>query len=175
MKKTIFQISSFYLTFVFCLISYGANSQNLKSTKTTRIEAKKIERNQNYQDLVTSLESRRFMIGMENQLTQIGNRTGLSPVLNYIMVDSSSCVWQSEFDDIISAYDDKVISKVEGRIESWKLVKVSKNLSCNMRFIMVTNNGPYQVFVTINSDKTASGNLSSAKTNFSFYGKIVIL
>jgi hypothetical protein len=171
MKKSILQISSLFLTFVFCWISYVANSQDLKSTKTTRKEARKVERAIDYQGLGVSLERRRFVIEMEYQLNLNQNQTRLNPMLNFIMVDSSSCVLESE-SDIFSAFF-RGVSKVEGSIDSWKLVKNNKNLSYYIQFIMFTDNGRYQVSITINSDKSASGNLNISDTNFSFYGQIV--
>jgi hypothetical protein len=172
MKKSRFKINRLFLTFVFCCITVGANSQNLESTKATRKEERKVERSINYHDLGISLERRRFTIEMENQLKQNGNKTGMNPLLNFIMVDSLNCVWQSELEDIPSDFF-KSVSKVEGRIDNWKLVKNNKNFSYYMQFKMVTDNGWYQASVTINSDKSASGNINNSKFNFSFYGRIV--
>jgi hypothetical protein len=94
----------------------------------------------------------------------------LNPMLNTIKVDTSSCVFQSEFTNIVSDLN-RVVSKVEGSIDGWKLVKDIKHLGYYLQFRMFTDNGLYYVSMSINSDKTTSGNLTSKGTNFAFYGR----
>ena len=171
MKKSIFKISGLFLTFVFCFSSNAANSQNLKSTKTARKEGRKVELAKDYQGLGTYLERRRFVFEMESQLKPNGTKTGLNPMLNFIMVDSASCVLESE-SEIFSNFFKKV-SKVGGRIDSWKLAKDNKNLSYYLQFIMNSDDGRYQVSMSIYPDKSASGNLNSSNINFAFTGRIV--
>jgi hypothetical protein len=153
-------------------ISYIGNSQDIKSNRKARKEVRKAEMIVNYKALGASLETKKFVFEMEYILNQSGTKKKLIPMLNFIMIDTSSCVWQSESTDIISDLY-RAVSKVEGSIDSWKLVKDIKHLSYFLQFKMFTDNGLYHVTISINSDKTASGNLNSIRSNFAFYGRIV--
>jgi hypothetical protein len=173
MKKSISTTNSIILTLALCLITYGANSQELKSKKKSMKEADKVERETNFKELGSALEKKRFLVEMEYQLDRNQNKMNLNPMQNFISVDSSNCVLQSESDNLLVTLK-KYVSKVEGRTENWKLKKNEKNLSYYIQFIMATYDGPYRVYMTVNSDKTASGNLTSPYINFSFYGKLAI-
>lgn len=171
MKKSVFKIIIIFLILGLNCISIIGNPQDLKLNKKEKKEVRKAERLKDYEALGTLLERRKFLLEMDYQLYG-QNKTRLNPMLNTIKVDTSSCVFQSEFTNIVSDLN-RVVSKAEGSIDGWKLVKDIKHLGYYLQFRMFTDNGLYYVSVSINSDMTTSGNLTSKGTNFAFYGRIV--
>jgi len=60
------------------------------------------------------------------------------------------------------------------RVGSHGTVKLGRTLPCSyLQFIMNTDDGRYQVSMSIYPDKSASGNLNSSNINFAFTGRIV--
>jgi hypothetical protein len=173
MRKSILKISSFFLILGLSSISIIGISQETKLPKKERKDARKAEMFKSYQGLGVSLEMKRFVLEMDYQTNQNQNKTRLNPMSNFIMVDTSSCVFQNESTNIISDLD-KVVSKVEGSIDGWKLAKDIKHLSYYLQFRMFTDNGLYYVSMSINYDKSVSGSLTSKGTVFGFYGRIVM-
>lgn len=154
-------------------ISCIGNSQDIKSERKTRKEVREAEMIVKYKALGASLETKEFVLEMEYILNGAGNRKKLNEMLNYIMIDSSTCVWQSESTDIFTDLF-RDVSKVEGSIDGWKLIKDIKHLSYFLQFRMFTDNGLYHVTTSINSDKTISGTIRGIRDSFTFYGRIVI-
>lgn len=172
MKKSILQNSCLYLVMALCMMPYIASSQEL--SKSSRKESKKIERQKDYADLGRRLGNRRFIVEMEYLLQDQGNKMNVDPMLNYLLIDSSRCVLSSESENILILLK-KHVSTLDGETASWKLSNNDKNFSYYIQYVMVTENGRYYVFLTVNSDRTVTGNLTSSDTKFSFYGKVVSL
>ncbi|MCX6333391.1 MAG: DUF4251 domain-containing protein [Bacteroidia bacterium] len=134
-------------------ISCIGNSQDIKSERKARKDLREAEMLRNYNALGASVERKNFVIEMEYILDDSGNRKKLNQMLNYILIDSTSCVWQSESSDINTDLF-KTVSKVEGTIDTWKLAKNNKHSSYFLQFKMFTDNGLYHLTMSINSDKT---------------------
>lgn len=160
------------LLIICCGMSLICNSQDIKSARKAQKEAREAEMILNYKAIGISLEARKFLLEMEYILEESGASKKLNRVLNYIMINSSSCTWQSDFTDISTDLFKKV-SKVEGSIDGWKLAKDDKRSYYFLQFKMFTDNGIYYVSLSINSDKTISGKVDGVRDSLAFMGRIV--
>jgi hypothetical protein len=159
---------------IICLGIFNiGNSQDIKAERKARKEAKEAEMTIDYKALGASLEAKKWVLEMEYILDASGNTKRLNQMLNYILIDSSTCVWQSESDNIFTDLF-RSVSKVEGKIDGWKLAGDTKRLNYFLQFKMFTDNGLYHVIISINSDKTVSGTISAIRDRFTFGGRIVI-
>jgi len=161
------------LLFVCLCTSLTGISQNGKSERNARKEAKDAVLSANYKALGASLMKQKFTLEMEYILVGSGNSKKLNMMLNYIMIDSSKCYWQSDAQDIPTDLFKKV-SKVEGSIDGWKLINDDKHKSYFLEFKMFTDNGLFYVTASIHSDKTVSGNISGTRDRFTYSGRIVV-
>jgi hypothetical protein len=165
-------MSRIILLFLCLGIAYAGNSQDVKSERKARKELRDFERMADYKALGASIEAKNFVIEMEYILTESGNSKKVNQIFNYIMIDSSSCFWQSESSDINTDLF-KTVSKVEGTTDGWKLEKDNKHLKYFLQFKMFTDYGIYNVIASITSDKSVSGNVSGIRNRFNFSGRIV--
>lgn len=161
------------LLFVCISIFLTGISQNVKSERNARKEAKDAVLTANYKALGASLAKMKFSLEMEYILVGSGNSKKLNMMLNYIMIDSLKCYWQSDSQDIPTDLFRKV-SKVEGTIDGWKLINDDKHKSFFLEFKMFTDNGLFYVTASIHSDKTVTGNISGTRDRFTYSGRIVI-
>jgi hypothetical protein len=160
-----------FLIFFFGISCTGF-SQDSKSERNARKDAKEALLVANYKALGASLAKKKFVLEMEYILVGSGNSKKMNQMLNYIMVDSSKCYWQSDSQDIPTDLFRKV-SKVEGSIDGWKLIKDDKHKSFFLEFKMFTDNGLFYVTASIHSDKTVSGNINGTRDRFTYSGRIV--
>jgi len=174
MKKSITTARRYFLILGLSWISIIGNSQVIKSNQKERKELREAEMMMNYKAIGASLEAKKFLLEMEYILEESGTSKKLNRVLNYIMIDTSRCVWQNEFTDINTDLFRKV-SKVEGSIDGWKLVKDNKRSYYFLQFKMFTDNGIFYISLSINSDKTISGKIDGVRDSFAFMGRIVTL
>ena len=149
------------------------NSQDINSERKARKEAKEADIIATNKALGASLEAKNFLLEMEYILDASGNNKKLNQMLNYIMIDSTSCVWQSESAEIFTDLF-RYVLKAEGRIDGWKLEGNNNHTSYFLQFKMFTDNGLYHVTSSINNDKTASGTISGVRDSFTYSGRIVI-
>ena len=158
---------------VVCLgVFYVGNSQDIKSSRKARKEVRKNEMILNYDAFGASIESKKFLLEIENIQYHGHTEKKMNPMENFIKIDSSSCVWRSESDDIPTDLMKKV-SKVVGSIDGWKLEKNIKHLEYFLQFRMFTDNGLYRVTVNFYPDKTFSGTINGIRDTFNFYGRFV--
>jgi hypothetical protein len=153
-------------------ISLTGHSQEGKSERNSRKDAKEALLVANYKALGASLAKREFILEMEYILVGSGNSKKMNQMLNYIMIDSLKCYWQSDSQDIPTDLFRKV-TKVEGSIDGWKLINDDKHKSYLLEFKMFTDNGLFYVTASIHSDKTVSGNINGTRDRFTYSGRIV--
>jgi hypothetical protein len=169
MKKTIkkFHILVFFLGIT--MISGYSYSQDLKTDKQARKNARKLERELDFHNLGSLLESRKFVLKIE-QDTNDGNLQ-LNSQLNYLKIDSLISYFQTEhkYSFLLRQVPDQII---EGKVERWNLVKDNKHFSYHLDFKMSTWFGLFTVFMIIESDKITSGSIILKEDTFSFYGHI---
>jgi hypothetical protein len=154
-------------------ISLTGNSQDVKSERNARKEAKEAVISANYKALGASLAKKKFSLEMEYILVGSGNSKKMNQMLNYIMIDSSKCYWQSDSQDIPTDLFKKV-SKVEGSIDGWKLINDDKHKRYFIEFKMFTDNGLFYVTASIHSDKSISGDINGTRDRFTYSGRIVV-
>ena len=159
---------------IICIgISLTGNSQDVKSERNSRKEAKEAVIAANYKALGAALTKKKFVLEMEYILVGSENSKKLNQMLNYIMIDSLKCYWQSDAQDIPTDLFRKT-SKVEGSIDGWKLINDDRHKSFFLEFKMFTDNGLFYVTASILSDKTVSGNISGTRDRFTYSGRIVV-
>ena len=162
-----------FILILCCGISLTGNSQAVKSERNARKEAKEAVIAANYKALGASLVKKKFSLEMEYILVGSGNSKKLNMMLNYIMVDSLKCYWQSDSQDIPTDLF-RTVSKVEGSIDGWKLINNDKHKSYFLEFKMFTDNGLFYVTASIQSDKTVTGNINGTRDRFTYSGRIVV-
>jgi hypothetical protein len=159
---------------IICIgISLTGYSQGAKSERNAKKDAKEAVLTANYKALGAALAKKKFSLEMEYILVGSGNSKKLNMMLNYIMVDSLKCYWQSESQDIHTDLF-KTVSRVEGSINGWKLINDDKHKSYFLEFKMLTDNGLFYVTASIHSDKTVSGNINGTRDSFTYSGRIVV-
>ena len=95
MKKFGFNISNLILVLGLCFISSYGYSQDINISKQDYKEAKKAESYTNFQMLDTLLMNKEFVLEADFLEDQYGNRVNVTPVLNFIRVDSAKAVIQT--------------------------------------------------------------------------------
>ena len=161
-----------FLVLVCLGVFYVGNSQDIKSGRKARKELRRNEKILNYSAFGASIESKRFLLEIDNIQSHTNNKKKMNPMLNFIKIDSSSCVWRSESNDIPTDLM-KTVSKVEGSIDDWKLEKDIKHLGYFLQFKMFTDNGLFHVTVYFYPDKTFSGTINGVRDTFNFYGRFI--
>jgi hypothetical protein len=168
MKKLTTNLGFLVLTIGFCLITHNSNSQDSKLTRQEQKEAKRAEMYSNYQVLDTLLERKKFVLKADFLNNQYGNRIHVIPTLNFVKVDASNAVLQIGSNNNLG-YNGVGGITAEGKLDSWKLVKDSKNLSYYIQFSAVTNIGVYDVSMIISADKSALATITGLRGGMLIY------
>ena len=169
MKTSKILSGSLFFILGFCLIADICYAQDLKINKQERKEARKTEKGIEYLEVGTLLESRKFVLKLEQELSRMNIE--INPQLNFLRIDSLDCIYETEHKYYILL---RLVEEnpLKGKIDNWKLVKDDKHLSYHLQFKMVTRIGLFDVFMTVRSDKTATGSIILKENNFPFYGRI---
>jgi hypothetical protein len=172
MKTSIFKIGTLFLLLGFCLEPEICYSQDAKINKQERKEAKKTEKGIEYLELGTKLESRKFVLRLEQELSKMNIE--INPQLNFLSIDSLDCIYETEHKYYILL---RLVEEnpLKGKIDNWKLVKDDKHFSYYLQFKMITRIGLFDVFMTIRTDRTATGSINLKENTFPFYGRIFLL
>lgn len=161
-----------FLIVVFLGIFNLAGAQETKSKRAERKNARNIERLVNYNTLGAHIESRRFILEIENLIYPSGFVQPKNLLHNYISIDSTICVWQSGTNDIPTDLF-SLVSKAQGSVDGWKLKRDDMRYRYFLEFRMFTDNGLYRVTVDFNQDRTFSGTINGIRDTFVFDGTFV--
>ncbi len=159
MKKFGFNISNLILVLGLCFISSYGYSQDINISKQDQKEAKKAESYTNFQMLDTLLMNKEFVLEADFLEDQYGNRVNVTPVLNFIRVDSAKAVIQTG-SNIYLGYNGVGGVTAEGTIRQWKITKNFKNLSYYVRFSISTTLGFYDVNLFVTADNYARATIT---------------
>jgi len=168
MKKLVLFKGSLFLTIGLFLITYNSYGQDKKLARLEHKEARRAELLANFQVLDTLLEGKAFVLKADFLQNQYGDRIDVTPVLNFIRVDSTDAVLQTG-SNYRYGYNGVGGVTAEGRISSWKLIKDIRNLSFNIRFSIITNIGVYDVFMTLNADNNARATITGLRRGMLTY------
>ncbi len=156
--------------FIFLFILSGITSaQDNKSDRFDRREARKAERELAYRDLGKLLEGKKFTLKLEQKIGD--ENMDINSQLNYLKIDSMTCYFQTEHKYFLLMRQVQG-NVIEGKIDQWKLVKKDKNYGYHLQFKIITWIGLFNVFMMIESDKTASGSIILKENTFNFQGHI---
>ncbi len=167
MKKLTINLGSLFLTIGFCMITYNSSSQD-KLSKQEQKETRKAELNANYLVLDTLLERKSFVLEADFLNNQYGNRIHVTPMINFLRVDSSNVVLQIGSNYNLG-YNGVGGITAEGSIGRWRLVKDPKNLNYFLQFNALTNIGSYDISMTVNADNFAQATISGLRGGLLIY------
>jgi hypothetical protein len=159
MKKLILNRSSLFLTIELCLISLNSYSQDIQLDRNEKKEIRKAQMQANFQILDSLLQRKSFVIEADVLENKYGDRIHVSPVLNFIRVDSTNAVLQTGSNTGF-AYNGVGGVTAEGRINRWQVVKNFKSLSYYLRFTVETSIGVYDVSMTLTADNNVRATIT---------------
>lgn len=151
MKKSTFIIRSLFLAIGLFWISTNSYSQDVKLTRQERKEAHRAEMEANFHALDTLLHDKSFVLEADFLENRYGVKIPVTSILNFIRVNRSNAVLQT---GTSSGFGTNGVGGVtaEGNIGKYKVGRDVKNLSHTLQFSVITNIGPYDVFMTINAN-----------------------
>ena len=159
MKKYRFITGNLILAIGLCLISFNGYSQDLKLSGQDQKEARKAENYADFQRLDTLLMRKEFVLEADFLEDQYGNRVNVTPVLNFIRVDSTKAVLQTG-SNIYLGYNGVGGVTAEGALNQWEVTRDAKNLSYFVRFSVSTNIGFYDVSMFVTADNYARATIT---------------
>lgn len=178
MKKFALFIYSLFLTLGISLISFNSYGQNMKVnndvqlTRKEKKEAKKAELMANFDVLNNLIEHKSFIITAYMLENKYGDRIQVTPVLNFIRVDSTMAVLQTGSNNGF-IYNGVGGVTAEGRINGWKVIKNFKNLSYYIHFTVESNIGTYDVSMYVSSDNVVRAEITGTTPgNLVYDGRI---
>lgn len=170
-KTALIRIYLFLFTGFFLLSGYS-HSQDQKLTKEERKEAKKMEEAQNFLDIGALLDGRKFVLRLEHDLSSSSMQ--INSQYNFLQVDSVTCKFYTEhkYYVLLRQVTD---SPIIGKLEKWELTKDTKRLNYTLKFRMNTWFGLFRVYMTIEPDRTATGDITVENNHFEFRGYVSTL
>ena len=175
MKNSIIYRWVLFLAVGLFLISHDGYSQEVKFNKQERKEAREMVRYANFHLLDSLLESKRFVLEADYLQNQYGDRIIVTPLLNFIKVNSSDIVLQTGT-SIERGFNGVGGVTAEGRVGTYEVIRNLKNLSYYLKFTVLSNLGPYDVSITVNSDNRARATISGLSRGKLIYeGRLVTL
>jgi hypothetical protein len=154
MKTMKMKFGSLFLVIGFFLFSNNSFSQDIKATRLEQKEAIKAAKIANFNVLDSLFKAKSFVLEANFLEDKYGNRIPVSPIVNFIKVNSAEGVLQTG-SNWWTGYNGVGGVTAEGSVSKWKVIKNYKNLSYTLQFTLFTNLGIYDVFMTVNSDNRA--------------------
>jgi hypothetical protein len=148
------------------MISVSGFSQDSKLTRQEKKALRKAENEVNFHILDSLLNSRRFILVADFLQNKYGDRISVVQALNFVRVDVTGGVLQTGSN---SGYGSNSVggATAEGSLSSYSIDRNTKSMSFNVRFVLNTQIGHYDVFMTV-----TSGNYATATISGSLPGKL---
>lgn len=173
MKNLKLKLGCLILVSGLCFIFLNGNSQDSRLSKQERKAVKNSEMIRDFQILDTLFKARNFVLEANFLQNQYGDMINVTPVLNFIRVDSSNVVLQTGT-NVNSGYNDVGGVTAEGNMVNYKINKNFKNLNYNLRFSVMTNIGPYDVSIQVGQGNSARATITGLTRGKLIYeGRIV--
>ena len=164
MKTINLNIGNLFLLTALLLISAPGYSQDKKLSRQERKELRQAEMTANFNFLNDLVQSRRFVIEADYLENKYGDKVPVSPMINFIMVNSSDGVLQTGSNFRIG-YNGVGGVTAEGTIGDFEFEKNFKNLSYTVKFDILTNLGAYDIIMTVYSDFRARATISGVTSS----------
>ncbi len=169
MKKIAITIS---LLFSFVL-SGPIYSQNTTHDKETRKQKKKEQIQKDFEHTRSLLESKQFVLEADWLGNQYGERVPVTSLINFIMVDSSDAVVQigSNY-----GFGNNGVGGVtaNGPLTTWELNSNAKKNYFNLRMIIMSNIGTYDILMNISADGHATAIMTGiGRGKLTYTGNII--
>ncbi len=175
MKKLI----TFAIALIICMACFAQTEEPVDAKeqrqlrKSARREAKKIEE-QNALILTKHLlDTRRFALIADFIGNKTGNRIPVNPTINFIIVDTSSCVIQVGSMNSIG-YNGVGGVTAEGSISTYEIIPDKKGTSFTIRFVTNTSIGTYDIIIFVNAFGNAEATITGITSGaLRYYGRVL--
>lgn len=137
----------------------GFSQDNNKLSRKEKKEAKKAEEYAFFRYVDTLLMHKSFVLEADYVENQYGQRVNVTPLLNFIRVDSLKAVLQTGSSRYLG-YNGVGGVTAEGLLNKWEVSTNNKNLSHDVRFSVNTNIGFYDVMLNITTDNYARATIT---------------
>jgi len=154
MKKIRSVLWILLLTSGLSLLLTGTYAQDSRVSRKERKELRKAELHDNFLVLDTLLGMKYFVLKADFLDNERGARVSVSPILNFIRIDSSNVVIQVGSVNGLG-YNGVGGVTAQGNIDRWKLIRDHKNLSYKLNFSASTNIGFFDIHMTVSADNFA--------------------
>lgn len=175
MKKSILNVGGLFLSVGFFFITLNSYTQDVKLNRQERKAVRETVRTAQFIYLDTLLQSKSFVLEADFLQNQYGDRIQVTPLLNFIQVNSSDIIMQT------GTSPDRGFNGVggvtaQGTIGSYKIFKNSKQSSYQIRFTVHSNIGSYDVSMIVSSNQRARAEITGLSRGKLIYdGRLVSL
>lgn len=167
MKRTII----FFILVIFANFAFAGGQQD--QSQMTKKEQRKAEAEKAYQLTKQMLENKDFVLESDFLQDKYGNRIVVSPMINFVAVDSSVAVIQIGSNRGLG-YNGVGGVTAKGTITDWKLKEDEKRNSFTLSMNVMTNLGMYDLHFNIGSSGNATARLTGLRPGqLTFDGDLV--
>jgi hypothetical protein len=159
MKKINTYTAGLLLAIIFSGISVCSNSQDTKTDKMSKKEAKKAQRFADFQFIDTLLNYRTYVLEANYLRNTYGSMVVVSSNINFIRVAGPKGVLQTGSDSRVGSNNLGGVT-AEGNISNYRITRDTKNLTYTVTFNLLTNIGTFDILMYVSSDYTATATIS---------------
>jgi hypothetical protein len=160
-----------FTMFIFSAFTFAGERSDV--SKMTKKEQRKAEAEKAYQLTKQMLENKDFVLESDFLQDKYGNRIVVSPMINFVAVDSSVAVIQIGSNRGIG-YNGVGGITAKGSITAWKLKEDEKHNSFTLSMNVMTNIGMYDLHFVIGSSGNATVRLTGLRPGqLTFDGDLV--
>jgi hypothetical protein len=161
------------LILILCMLSQVsiAVSQEVKTKKELRKEAREARLEQQFQATDSLLNSKNFVFNANTKTSSSGYQRNAASGVNFISVNADNVVTQTGSNNG-KGYNDVGGVTVKGKITKWDMIKDDKNKSFNLHLEVVSSlcGFPYDITIAVSADGRATASMGG---NSLFDGNIV--
>jgi hypothetical protein len=139
--------------------SVNSRSQDVKTDRKSRKEARKEQLTFNYYVLDSLLHSGRYVLEADFLQNKYGDRISVAPMLNFIRLDGPKGVLQTGSDTRVG-YNGVGGVTAEGSIMNYRITNDFKNLSTSVTFHLTSILGNFEIFLRVSADNNATATIS---------------
>jgi len=144
-------------------------------TTKSKAEIREAQAKQDFEITSLILNSRRFVLEADYLSNQYGSRVFVNPMLNFIMIDSTTVTMQFGSDTRIGPNGVGGVT-AEGQVLNWKLDKDEKSKSFSIRLSAMTPIGTYDILLFVSYDGHARAEITGTTAGqLKYDGRIVYL
>ena len=163
------------LVIFFSGITAFSYSQDAKTDKQSKKEAKNAQRLAEFQSLDTLLNFRTYVLEASYLKNKYGTMIPVTSNLNFIRVAGPKGVLQTGSDTRIGSNNVGGVT-AEGTINSYRIDKDPKRLTFTVTFYLLTNLGTFDIMMNVSADNNATATITgSTSGRLTWSGRLVPL